>query len=53
MVGYTVNTGSTEDFADGWDRVFGCGKPKAKPKVKAKAKPKAAAKKPKAGAKRK
>lgn len=26
MTGYTVHTGSTEKFSDGWDRIFG-GKP--------------------------
>lgn len=40
MVGYTVNTGSSKEFASGWDRVFT--KPgdattkKAKKKAKAK-----------------
>ena len=28
MTGYTVHTGSTVQFSDGWDRIFG-GKPKA------------------------
>jgi len=23
MTGYTVHTGSTEKFSDGWDRIFG------------------------------
>ncbi|WP_417387363.1 hypothetical protein [Gimesia sp.] len=23
MTGYTVHTGSTEDFTNGWDRIFG------------------------------
>ena len=23
MTGYTVHTGSTQDFSEGWDRVFG------------------------------
>jgi hypothetical protein len=26
MTGYTVHTGSTEKFADGWDQIFGGGK---------------------------
>ena len=30
MTGYTVNTGSTEQFASGWDRVFGGTKRTAK-----------------------
>lgn len=30
MVGYTVNTGSSEEFAEGWDRVFGKAKRAAK-----------------------
>lgn len=33
MTGYTVHTGSTEQFSDGWDRIFG-GKPKAGSKSK-------------------
>ena len=50
MTGYTVHTGSSEDFASGWDRIFGDDKQKAKapktnaPKAQAKA---AQAKKPK------
>jgi hypothetical protein len=33
MTGYTVHTGSTKDFSDGWDRIFQ--KPtKKKPKKK-------------------
>lgn len=42
MTGYTVHTGSSEDFASGWDRVFGDKKKKASqgkeksPKAKAK-----------------
>ena len=23
MTGYTVHVGSSDDFADGWDRIFG------------------------------
>ena len=48
MTGYTVHTGSTEQFSEGWDRIF-TSKPKksaakpaaAKPAAKAKAKKKA------------
>ena len=47
MTGYTVHTGSTEQFSEGWDRIFS-GKKKAaakraaaKPVAKAKAKKKA------------
>lgn len=28
MTGYTVHTGSTEKFADGWDQIFGTQAPK-------------------------
>ena len=28
MTGYTVNTGSTKQFAEGWDRVFSSAKKK-------------------------
>lgn len=49
MTGYTVHTGSSEDFASGWDRIFGDDKKKAKPEkekpAKARAKSKSAAKK--------
>jgi hypothetical protein len=46
MTGYTVHTGSTEKFAEGWDAVFRkAAKPKKKPakaaKTKAPAKKKA------------
>jgi hypothetical protein len=47
MTGYTVHTGSTEQFSEGWDRIFsgkkkGAAKPAAaKPVAKAKAKKKA------------
>jgi hypothetical protein len=35
MTGYTVHTGSSEEFASGWDRIFGDNKKKApKPKKK-------------------
>lgn len=44
--GYTVHTGSSEDFAAGWDRVFG-DKKKEKPETQKapKAKAKTSAKK--------
>ena len=29
MTGYTVHTGSSENFAEGWDRVFGGAKKKS------------------------
>ena len=47
MTGYTVNTGSSEEFASGWDRIFGDNKKKEKkPKKKpAKAKEKKGKKK--------
>ena len=49
MVGYTVNTGTSEEFAAGWDRVFGGDK---KPVTKKKpAKKKSAKAKPVAGKK--
>ena len=44
MTGYTVHTGSTEDFSNGWDRIFG-EKPRKKEKKQKKAKKKTAAKK--------
>lgn len=45
MTGYTVHTGSSEEFASGWDRIFGEGKKKEKkPKKKS---PKAKEKKSK------
>ena len=49
MTGYTVHTGSSEEFASGWDRIFGDGKKQQKPaKEQApKVKPKVQAKKPK------
>lgn len=31
MTGYTVHTGSTESFSEGWDNIFGSGK-KPQPK---------------------
>ncbi|WP_291168392.1 hypothetical protein [Gimesia sp.] len=44
MTGYTVHTGSTEDFSNGWDRIFG-EKTVKKEKKNKKAKKKTAAKK--------
>ena len=48
MTGYTVHTGSTEQFSEGWDRIFTGKKKKAaakpaaeKPAAKAKVKKKA------------
>ena len=51
MVGYTVNTGTSKDFAEGWDRVFGGGRVAKKKPAKKKAAAKA--KKTPAKAKRK
>ena len=34
MTGYTVHTGSSEDFASGWDRIFGEKKKDKKTKKK-------------------
>ncbi|WP_417382302.1 hypothetical protein [Gimesia sp.] len=44
MTGYTVHTGSTEDFSNGWDRIFG-EKTVKKEKKQKKAKKKTTAKK--------
>tara|TARA_R100001143_G_C3338835_1_gene123199 strand:- start:947 stop:1102 length:156 start_codon:yes stop_codon:yes gene_type:complete len=44
VTGYTVHTGSTEDFSNGWDRIFG-EKTVKKEKKNKKAKKKTAAKK--------
>ena len=41
MTGYTVHTGSSEDFASGWDRVFGDNKKKNKKSKKKSEKAKA------------
>ena len=38
MTGYTVNTGSTTEFAAGWDRIFGSERSGAKQSEKAAAK---------------
>lgn len=45
MTGYTVHTGSNENFSQGWDVIFGKGKGKKKPETKT-AKKSAVAKKP-------
>jgi hypothetical protein len=53
MTGYTVNTGTSKAFANGWDRIFGSqggAKAKTTPARKTKAAP---AKTPKAKAGRK
>lgn len=51
MTGYTVHTGSSEEFASGWDRIFGGDEKKAKSEKqkpnKAKAKAKSSAQKSK------
>lgn len=49
MTGYTVHTGSSEDFADGWDRIFKNKKsdPKAEKQKPSKAKKKTVKKKKK------
>ncbi len=41
MTGYTVHTGSTEKFAEGWDQIFrtGAKKPKARARKTASKKP--------------
>ncbi|QDT83254.1 hypothetical protein MalM14_08850 [Gimesia chilikensis] len=44
MTGYTVHTGSSEDFTKGWDRIFG-DKTVEKAKKKKKSKKKTSAKK--------
>ena len=43
MTGYTVNTGTSKQFAEGWDRVFSGSKKKA-PKPSAQAKKQTGAK---------
>jgi len=52
MTGYTVHTGSTEKFSEGWDRIFERGSKSSKKKAAsgsaAKSKKKAARKKSKA-----
>lgn len=40
MTGYTVHTGSSEDFASGWDRIFGDKKKKDEKSQKKSAKAK-------------
>ena len=49
--GYTVHTGSSEEFASGWDRIFGDKKKKTEPAKKHADKPKAKQKKGKKKAK--
>ncbi|WP_298859636.1 hypothetical protein [uncultured Gimesia sp.] len=44
MTGYTVHTGSTDDFSKGWDQIFG-EKSVKKEKTKQKTKKKTTAKK--------
>ena len=46
MTGYTVHTGSTEQFSDGWERVFGGKSGKQKKSKKAAASAKTSRKKP-------
>lgn len=48
MTGYTVNTGSSKQFAEGWDRVFSGSKKAAKQPAKAR-KTKGARKRGKSG----
>ncbi|MBA4030423.1 MAG: hypothetical protein C0478_05965 [Planctomyces sp.] len=38
MTGYTVHTGSTEEFSEGWDRIFGKGSSASKKGTKGVAK---------------
>lgn len=46
MTGYTVHTGSTEQFSDGWDRIFSGKSGKLNKSKKAAASAKASRKKP-------
>ncbi|MCA9027729.1 MAG: hypothetical protein KDA86_21140 [Planctomycetaceae bacterium] len=41
MTGYTVHTGATEKFVEGWDKVFGGPKKKTAKKTGTSQKPKA------------
>jgi hypothetical protein len=50
MTGYTVHTGSNENFANGWDKIFGGGRSKSAQKSTAR---KSGAAKPKKPAVRK
>ncbi len=52
MTGYTVHTGSSEDFTEGWDRIFG-DKPVEKAKKKKKTKKKSTEKAKKKDSKKK
>jgi len=45
VTGYTVHTGSTEDFTQGWDRIFGDKTVEKAKKKKKKSKKKTTAKK--------
>ena len=45
MTGYTVHTGSNDNFRDGWDEIFSDGKKKPAPKQKTRGKSQARAKK--------
>jgi hypothetical protein len=46
MTGYTVHTGSSVKFSDGWDKIFAKGAKKKVPSTKAAAKKTPAKKKP-------
>ena len=46
MTGYTVHTGSSVKFSDGWDKIFAKGAKKKAPSTKAAAKKTPAKKKP-------
>lgn len=52
MTGYTVHTGTSKKFSNGWDRIFGGDSP-ADPPEKAPKKPKAKEKSPQAKQKKK
>lgn len=51
MTGYTVHTGSNENYSQGWDAIFGKGAGKKKPPAKPAAKKSAAKKSGKPGKK--
>lgn len=46
MTGYTVHTGSTEKFSEGWDQIFKSGKKPAKKAVPAAAQAESASQAP-------
>lgn len=46
MTGYTVHTGASKKFVDGWDGIFGDAKPNKKASKKKAAKASASTKKP-------